>query len=166
MPTTERPDSEDPTSRPTRPPTSNNPARRPKTLKDPSFGREGEAAMWAPRRAIRLRTLLLGIAALALILAAAQESILWSQNRGRVRFHVRRAEWLRERAVPHRSRHPDAWRGYQELAAWHDERADMYRKARSTSLSEPLKHDLRQTMREQEFEQSLVAGPGGGATKP
>jgi hypothetical protein len=122
--------------------------------------------MWVPGQAIRLRTLLLVIAALALIFAAVQESILWSENRGRVRFHVQRAEWLRERAIPHRSSHPDAWRGYQDLAAWHDDRADLYRKVRSTSLSEQLKQDLRQTMREQAFEQSLNASPGGGVTGP
>lgn len=114
-------------------------------------------------RGIRLRTMLIGIAVVAVILAAGREALIRYETRGFIEFHEARSALFLDRARQHETSRPDVAGEYQRLARWHHDRAEMYRRARSYTYEKEMKEDLRQTIREQTFDQSLMPGPNGGA---
>ncbi|CAN5849386.1 hypothetical protein BH23PLA1_BH23PLA1_32960 [soil metagenome] len=113
-------------------------------------------------RGFRLRTLLIGVAALALIFAAIHETVIWVEKRKFIDFHEARAQLFLDRAAQFRSSRPDLSGEYRRLATWHVNRVDEYRRAHKLYFSDEMRQDFRQTEREQLFERSLsVGGPGG-----
>jgi hypothetical protein len=126
----------------------------------------GGIAMKGRLRSIRLRTLLIGVAALALLFAAIHETVIWAEKRKFIDFHEARAQLLLDRAAQYRSSRPDVSGEYRRLATWHADRADEYRRAHKIYFSDEMTKDFQQTGREQSFERSLSVGGVGGKPVP
>ena len=117
-------------------------------------------------KALRLRTLLLVVATVAVVFTAIRESLIWYETRKFVVFHEYRARHLAEKAERFQSSRPEAWRAYRRFASWHVGRARAYRRAHKTYFSDEMKADLWQTLREQDFERTLKSAPGGTPGRP
>jgi hypothetical protein len=121
---------------------------------------------------LRVRTVMVTIAAFALAIASIREAAIWYETRGFISFHQQRARWLRDKAEQFPSNRDDLARDFRLYAAWHDERALSYRRAHRTYFSDEMIEDFRQTEQEQAREQILYANSSKAtanqppATKP
>ncbi len=105
---------------------------------------------------LRVRTLMLVVALVAVTLGLVDEGIVRYARGGHARFHEGRARWFAAQAGAYRGRGDGVREESLRFSEWHRKRAEAYRLSRKYDHEAEMIEDSRQAERESPVDRRLV----------